>query len=138
MIIRQPHGPDETKGFKNISYNLVPVEIDESVFVVPYASVPQNYLIHEKCIGKVNNDFIFYNIYITDDYVICFYIEKTKLVKWYDLKQNDTIISKKIINKNFYLIFNDVSLNNSRMFRFKDKNRVNKFWNKLKEIHGNI
>lgn len=138
MIIRQPHGPDGTKGFRNISYNLVPVDIDESVFVVPYAKIPKNYLIHEKCIGKVNNEFIFYNVYINEDYVICFYREKNKFVKWYDLKQNNIIISKKVINKNFYLIFNDVSLNISKMFRFKDKYSVNKFWNKLKEIHKNI
>ena len=137
MIIRQPYGPDGTNGFCIREYNIVPVKINELDYVVPYARLPKQYLIHEKCIGKIREDYIFYDVYITNDYVICFYRNKNELYQYYDLKKNDIIISKKIINHNYYLIINNISISKSRMFRFKNINSFNNFWNKLKEIHLN-
>ena len=128
-IIRAPHGPDGTKGFRNVSYNLIPAKFNEFDYVLPIAYIPKEYLFHGTCIGKINDRFIHYNVYLTKDKILCFYRNKNELYNYYNLNYN-THVNKKKINNNYYLIIAHEDYG-SRMFKFRKKT-IDILWKCLK------
>ena len=130
-IIRAPHGPDGTRGFRNVSYRLVPAKFNEFNYVLPIAYLPKEFLIHVNCIGKINSEFVHYDVYLTKNKLLCFYRNKNELYNFYDLNHNTCITRKKINNNYFLIISYDNS--NSRMFKFRKKSLI-LLWQCLKTL----
>ena len=146
-ILRQPHGPDGTRGFKNHSYRLVPLTekefIDiESHFVIKEARVPKKYLFRDIWLSKTEAGFKKIRVYLTQNQVLMYDLDY-KLIKINHLDDGYEI-KQKIINNNYYIIFcrmmyidGSSQLYDSKMYRIKDKHRLLHFWNALSKLEKN-
>ena len=131
--IRQPHGPRPDRNFKIFKYNLEPVKVNEFDWVVPEAYIPKTFIIKDKWIKKNNNEFIYYDVYLTNDKKLCFYKNSNELCKLINLEEQNCEIIKKNINNNYYFV---IKVNNySVMYRVKNEYKLNLFFNKLKELN---
>ena len=131
-IIREPHGPVPHRNFKVHKYNLYPNEFNELDYVIKQAFIPKEYVIKDTIIGKLNNNYIFYDIYLTHDGYLSFYREK-KLSQYHYIPDNFKIYKKNISKKNktnYYLIISYKELDNT-MYKFKNKDKRNSFYDCL-------
>ena len=143
-IIRQPYGPDGTRGFKNHSYRLVPltpqeIEDYENHFVVKEAFIPKEYLFNDIWLSKIKEEFLKVNVYLTKTQLL-FYDLDNKLIKILNLNDG-YLIKKRIINNNYYIIFCRMVFNtgkpvlySSTMYRIKDKYKTKQFWKTLSSL----
>ena len=144
-IIREPYGPDGTRGFKNRGFRQVPLTEEEikeieNTFVVKEAVVPEKYLLRDIWLSKVNDTFKKIRVYITNNQVLIYDLDY-RLIKIICLADGYEI-KRKIINNNYYAIFCRIIIINgkesfydSTMYRIKDQHRLNQFWRVLTKIH---
>ena len=106
--------------------------LNEFDWVLPEAYIPKTFIIKDKWIKKNNNEFIYYDVYLTNDKKLCFYKNSNELCKLINLEEQNCEIIKKNINNNYYFV---IKVDNySVMYRVKNEYKLNLFFNKLKEL----